>query len=198
MSTCRGLGADPERKDLFVETDHMAGRLPSRAVFDRIVASFADAPVTNPDGSTGITLHLDAGPAIGGRYDLGGGNRVPCDARLRPVAAETNAIRAKHLRPARAAVFHYALWADSYDRGFSSGKSLGIPGDTFVVTLGRSCGFEESADEQVGTFLHELGHNLGLLHGGRDDVNFKPSYLSVMNVSFQLSGVPEVERQADR
>jgi hypothetical protein len=38
--------------------------------------------------------------------------------------------------------------------------------------------------------LHELGHNLGLHHGGLDDINFKPNYLSVMNYSYQFVGVP--------
>jgi len=39
--------------------------------------------------------------------------------------------------------------------------------------------------------MHELGHNLGLRHGGGDNLNYKPNYLSVMNYFFQLSGVPE-------
>ena len=37
--------------------------------------------------------------------------------------------------------------------------------------------------------MHELGHNLGLRHGGDDLPNFKPNYLSVMNYSFQLTGL---------
>ena len=32
--------------------------------------------------------------------------------------------------------------------------------------------------------MHELGHNLGLQHGGGDGVNNKPNYLSVMNYSY--------------
>jgi hypothetical protein len=50
---------------------------------------------------------------------------------------------------------------------------------------------------QGGTFMHELGHNLGLRHGGGSDLNgdaedtptFKPNYLSVMNYKFQLVGI---------
>ena len=41
--------------------------------------------------------------------------------------------------------------------------------------------------------MHELGHNLGLLHGGDqgDNANnYKPNYLSLMNYSFQLRGIP--------
>ncbi len=34
------------------------------------------------------------------------------------------------------------------------------------------------------TFMHEFGHNLGLDHGGLDDVNNKPNYVSVMNYNF--------------
>ncbi len=37
--------------------------------------------------------------------------------------------------------------------------------------------------------MHELGHNLSLRHGGGDDVNFKPNYLSIMNYAFQLEGL---------
>src|SRR6185436_15332171 len=35
----------------------------------------------------------------------------------------------------------------------------------------------------------ELGHNLGLRHGGDDDDIYKPSHLSVMNYTFQLTGL---------
>src|SRR3954464_790339 len=34
--------------------------------------------------------------------------------------------------------------------------------------------------------MHELGHTLGLGHGGGDGVNCKPNYLSVMNYLFQF------------
>ena len=41
-------------------------------------------------------------------------------------------------------------------------------------------------DQQTGTFMHELGHTLGLDHGGADHVSLKPNYFSVMNYHWQV------------
>ncbi|TDD20875.1 hypothetical protein E1218_21900 [Kribbella turkmenica] len=183
------MGASPTKKDLFVEMDYMAGRLTSTAALDRIVQVFAGAPVSNPDGTTGIKLHLDAGAAGGAAYDLGGGNQVPYDNNLQPSGAQTTRIKNANFASARKAVFHYMLWADSYDGGCSSGQAFAIPNDTFIVTVGPKCGWAGTDDQEVGTFIHELGHNLGLRHGGTDHGNYKPNYLSVMNYFFQLGGV---------
>jgi hypothetical protein len=38
--------------------------------------------------------------------------------------------------------------------------------------------------------MHELGHTLGLLHGGTDDINNKPNYNSVMNYIWQWPELP--------
>jgi hypothetical protein len=184
------FGASPTKKDLFVEMDYMSGLLTTTTGLDRIVQVFATAPVSNPDGSTGIAIHLDAGAAAGTAYNLGGGNEVPYDDNLQPSGSQTEAIKTAHFAPARAAVFHYMLWADSYDNGCSSGQAFGIPNDTFIVTVGPKC-WTATEDIEVGTFIHELGHNLGLRHGGTDHVNYKPNYLSVMNYFFQLGGVPK-------
>ncbi|UUW91387.1 hypothetical protein ABFU82_22205 [Nocardioides sp. WV_118_6] len=185
------LGADPRHKDLFVELDWMPGLRPSVTVLDRVVQVFAAAPVDNPDGTAGIRIHLDGG-AYPGRttYDLGGAGQVPLDTNLSPYATEIRALRTAHFAPARAEIFRYMVWADRYNSGCSSGVALGIPSDTFVVTLGDTCGWARTDDQMVGTFVHELGHTLGLRHGGVDDTHYKPNYLSVMNYSFQLVGVP--------
>jgi uncharacterized delta-60 repeat protein len=45
-------------------------------------------------------------------------------------------------------------------------------------------------------FMHELGHLLGLEHGGGDKVEYKPNYLSVMNLRFLDTGLlPRTGRQ---
>ena len=183
------MGATPNKKDLFVEMDYMSGRLATTGALDRIVQVFASAPVSNPDGSTGVRIHLDAGSARGTAYNLGGGNQVTYDADLNPSGSQTNAIKAANFASARKAVFHYMLWGDSYDGGCSSGQAFNIPNDTFIVTVGPKCGWNATDNTNVGTFVHELGHNIGLRHGGTDNLNYKPNYLSVMNYFFQLGGV---------
>jgi hypothetical protein len=38
--------------------------------------------------------------------------------------------------------------------------------------------------------MHELGHNLGLHHGGNEATNRKPNHLSVMNYLYTYVGLP--------
>ena len=49
----------------------------------------------------------------------------------------------------------------------------------------------------AGLAMHELGHNLGLQHGGGDCFNFKPNYVSVMNYNFYLKGIPVAAAPGD-
>ena len=76
--------------------------------------------------------------------------------------------------------------------GESDGGCDGGPtpkwGDDFIVTLGSSnfSGQVGLSDDQRGTFMHELGHESGLCHGGRDDLNCKPNYQSVMSYTFHF------------
>lgn len=191
------MGARKDHKDIFVEMDYMPAQKPGRAELDRIVQIFRDGPVSNPDGNSGINLHLDGGPGIGGNYDLGGGNEV--GQQQHTGQNDVQALRQANFDSKRSTIFRYMVWADNQSLTpagnvtCSSGLAWGF--STFEVTLGPaggSCydpndaGYE---DKKVGTFVHELGHTLGLQHGGMDEVNNKPNYLSVMNYSYQLDGV---------
>ena len=125
-------------------------------------------------------VHQDVlGSVVGGRVRLG---------RLRRAARH-------QLRAARRSVFHYAISAHGHDGGVS-GVARGIPSADLLVTLGAGCALLNGGAEctlspmaQAGTLMHELGHNLGLPHGGNDDRQNKPNHLSVMNYSFQLTGL---------
>ena len=82
----------------------------------------------------------------------------------------------------------------------SSGVS-DLPGAHALVTLGRWDNFVGTTFIRASTTLHELGHNLGLWHGGAAptwsaatkvraiEPNCKPNYLSVMSYLFQIRGL---------
>jgi hypothetical protein len=98
----------------------------------------------------------------------------------------------------------------------SSGFSDVGGGDT-TVTLGKWFQLQTQWNpkptqskldfEQGGTIMHELGHSLGLLHGGRyyrdasgmptSGANCKPNYQSVMSYLFQVDGM-QSDQQGNR
>jgi uncharacterized repeat protein (TIGR01451 family) len=114
---------------------------------------------------------------------------------------------------AKRLVYRYAIFADqlpdTWDPKAGTCNATGssgiseIGGNDFIVTVGSwgstkwaavgclaherraTCGLRQI---QAATFMHELGHTLGLRHGGNEDVNCKPNYLSVMNYVFQFPG----------
>ena len=82
----------------------------------------------------------------------------------------------------------------------SSGVS-DLPGAHALVTLGRWDNFVGTPFIRASTTLHELGHNLGLWHGGAQptwnsvtkvrsiEPNCKPNYVSIMSYLFQIRGL---------
>ena len=180
----RAKHASPLHKDIFVEMDYMRrqtathGLAPNNAVLKRIALIYANSPVSNPDGRDGINIHLELG------------NEVPYDEDLNPSEEEFSKLKQANFDPKRAPVYHYMIWANGYDGDLSSGYSFAIPSSDFIVTLGKWHDGDGGTDsEKVGTFAHELGHNLGLRHGGSEDINYKPNHLSIMNYFFQTDGV---------
>ncbi|MEM7346645.1 MAG: hypothetical protein AAF485_20575 [Chloroflexota bacterium] len=188
------LGANYQHKDLFVEMDYMErvtatnGLAPNQAVIDRLVTMFNNAPISNTDGISGITLHLDLDDLVphDPSFSWDGGN-----------VNEFYALKAAHFDTPRTAIYHYMIWADTYANHTSTepfviGYSRKVPGVDFFVTLGS---FENGAggtdDHKVSAFAHELGHNLGLFHGGTQTTNRKPNYLSLMNYLWATTGVTQ-------
>ncbi len=125
-----------------------------------------------------------------------------------------------HFAQNRKDIFHYALFAHALAGPFNaSGQPIdpfssqplpvpatpysysGIahrPGGGFMVTLGlwRSDipAYDQvgSAQEQAGTLMHELGHNLGLGHAVlATKPNCMPNYPSVMNYLYQTRGLTD-------
>jgi hypothetical protein len=178
----RYYGASATHKDVFIYADYYSK--PIQAGLDQVVAAFAASPVSNPDGATGIKLHIILGQQI-----------AAADTNtniIGPLAgdwSQFDAIKNKYF-PARYANYaHYVLFADRYDSGSSSGISRGIPAHDFLVTLGGWPVKYGTQLQQAGTLMHEFGHNLGLRHGGNEDRNYKPNYLSIMSYRYQVVGL---------
>ncbi len=213
------MGADPHRKDIFVEVDWMEkpatsciwihcwgdhSYAPQQAALDDVREAFAGAPVANPDGSTGITLHIDSGPESIMDPETGATWEARSRAGTVPYAASLGAFsdgkydwsaldtfKESHFDTARRDAFHYALYAETFADSGSSGISRGIPGSDFLITDGHESwegGFTRT--QERGTFMHELGHNLSLRHGGDVHAHRGPEYRSVMNYYYQLEGLP--------
>ena len=91
-------------------------------------------------------------------------------------------LRAEYVPDERDAVYTWAIYARKITGTGCLGMAVDVPGDTYMVagSLMKSTLLEAS------TFVHELGHTLGLRHGGLDDVNGKPNYLSLMNYDYNL------------
>ncbi|MEZ6319102.1 MAG: GC-type dockerin domain-anchored protein, partial [Phycisphaerales bacterium] len=184
------MGANPLRRTILVETDWFAGNFegedrnfrPTPAIVSAIQACFANAPTSNPDGSFGIDMIIDYGQ--GGAFT--GGNQLPGAPTFITFDGDFNSYKASHFNPARENLFHYCILANRYNASNNGSSGIAeIFGDDFMVTL---YGFF-TTNNVANTFVHELGHNLGLRHGGFEDRNYKPNYNSVMNYRFQFPGI---------
>lgn len=203
------MGALPGRRDIFIEVDYMNGSdvatVPRREALQKMERAFA---------ARGIALHIDAGRLYAAdfdaaRFNLGGGNAVdftPCieldtlDASvgLRAGCASFQEYKNANFDVRRRLVFHYALFANSLKSDGSAGPSgiAEMSGNDLIITLGgydfsttSPTGLNMLINMQAGALMHEFGHNLGLRHGGNEDVNFKPNHFSVMNYMYQFTGL---------
>lgn len=212
------MGSDKNKPDIFLHIDWMQdathNQALSQAAIKQVVDAFAISPYVSPTGSVGINLHVDQGPASvmnfvnntsWGMYSRA--QTIPYQSNLGTAATGVydwmapggfQSIKDRQggfTQSGRSRTFHYVIAAHNYDLDFpdpskrgSSGVSRGIESSDFVVSLGSFTGGVGSQHEQAGTLMHELGHNLGLQHGGGDGTNYKPNYLSVMNYAFQIRG----------
>lgn len=173
---------NPYHKDLYVEVDAMTGLAPTAATLQRVADAFAAAPnslVNNPDGKDGITLHnqldetnipvaswtaLDAnGWPIG--FDTIKTNTNPSVAGGFGTTAERGAGNATALLAAKRLAYRYAIFGQQWGTTTSSGMGE-LPGNDFMVTMGTWSTPGGTPNQQAGTYMHELGHTLGLGHGG--------------------------------
>ncbi len=174
------LGFDPNHKDIAIAYAWMPrsassiGKLlvPTNAQLHAVTEMFRKSPVTNPDGAKGINIHWK-------RL-----SKVAADSNLSPVWTQFDGLMDPLLSDAERRIYHRMLMANKYSGGRSSGLSRGIPAADFIVSLG----FYDATDNMItGTIAHELGHNIGLRHGGIDHDPYKTSHLSVMSYLYQFN-----------
>ena len=188
------MGADPYRKDIFVEMDYFSDARPEVDFVKKVAEAFA---------RQNISLHVDLENLFGA---YSGSNKITGRSSIK--WNQFQAIKGTNFGNfdgKRSGVFHYALAVSGLDVKGESFNGLGENpfdeqltldgkrGDDMIVVMAG-----HSLITQAGVFMHELGHNLGLSHGGTPDRGIvrhldntlnKPNHLSVMNYTLGWRGL---------
>jgi parallel beta-helix repeat protein len=208
-------GASLTRMNLFLQMDVMSGVIGNgvsiQNVFNKVATAFSNAPVTSPMGGFGVNLQID--PAWGPQTVPFAANytgpwsefEVAKDAAFGPGLNDVQ-------KKAAAMVYRYGIFINHFGNDSSTGlaeativsnknapNGLGyeaLGGNEFMVALpSNTWSFSPTPlntvteDDLAGTMMHELGHTLGLMHGGNSLDNYKPNYYSVMNYTWQMPGL---------
>jgi hypothetical protein len=190
------MGADPKHKDVFIELDCGGPFCFADSTLNRVVEAFRVAPVSNPDGNPGIALHIDSGFSAKMTPTETWGSLSEAETFTAPaqLVLDVNGsrdwtpfdqVKKDHFEPTqREKAFHYFVTGEGPDTVFAGTarpSGTGTGGSDVYFTKAAA---GNSDDFAANTFMHELGHNLGLRHGGDEDVTYKPNYLSIMNYSY--------------
>lgn len=193
--------------DLYVELDYMIGHTPSPVAINDVVNSFKNGFVRNSQGGVvGVNAHVfvdneiqhidllpfadTQNPSTTTFLTLKQSN-FGSDDEKNPnscnIADQSCIDFVERVLTAKRQVFRYGMYIHDQQSNPGSSGYAERPGNDFLVSLGQYTAYQGSVGQQSGTLMHELGHTLGLYHGGQDDINCKPNYPSVMNYLYQFS-----------
>jgi hypothetical protein len=197
---------DPEHKDVYLELDWMEGHRPLAGAIERVEKAFAGSGVKNPDGQPGVRLHVvvdEQAAPHSNDFEWPGtisGGYLAVKNEYFGTASERSSKNDDIVLAAKALAFRYGLFVHQWKGHSASSGVAELAGNDLLIGLGRYGKIRGhrrgTVDQQAGTLMHELGHTLGLRHGGIDEINCKPNYLSVMNYMRQFDGA-YVPRELD-
>ena len=122
------------------------------------------------NGPDGLTDSADPDCLVGD--NLGGGNSIAASG-ISNLNAAFYAVKGANFNANRQWIFRYGLSAQP-GTGFGGGWGE-VGGNDFI-----------EYNHDGGTIMHELGHTVNLRHGGNENANCKPNYVSVMNYDNQF------------
>jgi hypothetical protein len=246
-------GANPHRKDIFVEIDWMESQEENSQLNARIAyESTVDVIRAFRASGTGIEIHVDLGPRIESLVPpevidpeltanfLNFAEAEPDEEKVlpyqdrfpvRPVRGdgpESTGLSlydayygGRYFRPSRRNIFYYVVFAEQSQPPSTGGAPARTRPltDDFGDELARRDGLRYAGTQVAVIYrkhvtdlepqelryqysvalLHELGHMLGLGHGGTDqpfvwnNTNWKPNYPSSMNYRFWNCGLDQVD-----
>ena len=198
---CVGFGGtDPvcpstTKKDIYVEYDWFDGHQPSAQALTNVRLAF---------DKMNINLHLEEGadttfhrmnvdttnppnPPMAGNQTPPNTSSEFNDIKRYFFGTPGDRVGANYLTAKRQA-FHYALFGHFIQENNALSGRAEMPGNDLFIAM-SSFGSSPTINQTAGTFMHELGHNLGLDHGGPSvmgagsTIDCKPNYVSVMSSS---------------
>ena len=108
--------ASSAHKDIFLEIDYMKDHQPYAQVIPNVIKAFSNAPVCNPDGTTGIKLHIQLDEEIPYKKSL----KVWDDYdklsdKFFGTSAERRDRNHDEIIYAKEKIYHYAIFGHTYE-----------------------------------------------------------------------------------
>jgi hypothetical protein len=193
---------DPNKKDIFYEIDYMPNHRPNYLALSDVITAFKNAPAQSTSCPTcpgPITLHFKINEEISIHDDfipwstapsasnpLGGFDQIKQLYYGSPADRTDSSVLLSERQ-----VMRYILNTHQQEE-IANQKSSGyseIYGNDIEISMGPFSGGTGTRMEQAGTYMHEIGHGIGLNHGGgaTNTQNCKPNHLSVMGYAMQFT-----------